>query len=255
MKTLKDLKAQMLANPAIAAEYEAQAEEFAAARAGIGSWDKQYLEELEQEWRSTLDPCFIGEQAKESVFSLMLGYRKSTGKHLMDFLAEKKQARESMPPALMTGLPFTFMARGLDATIGRATIYGDAQYWDAIENFYAAVCEYCEIVAACIAEGDDAQAWHFASQCARIDGAATMLAALSGDTTVAQTLSKLGTDALHAKNRERKQNAFAWLDANPPPPRGKANAARHIAKRFCVTEDTGKAWVKEWEKKRGGVCP
>ena len=32
MKTLKDLKAQMLANPAIAAEYEAQAEEFAAAR-------------------------------------------------------------------------------------------------------------------------------------------------------------------------------------------------------------------------------
>jgi predicted transcriptional regulator len=32
MKTLKDLKAQLLANPAIAAEYEAQAEEFAAAR-------------------------------------------------------------------------------------------------------------------------------------------------------------------------------------------------------------------------------
>lgn len=32
MKPLKDLKAQMLANPAIAAEYEAQAEEFAAAR-------------------------------------------------------------------------------------------------------------------------------------------------------------------------------------------------------------------------------
>ena len=32
MKTLKDLKAQLLANPAIAAEYDAQAEEFAAAR-------------------------------------------------------------------------------------------------------------------------------------------------------------------------------------------------------------------------------
>ena len=32
MKTLKDLKAQMLANPEIRAEYDAQAEEFAAAR-------------------------------------------------------------------------------------------------------------------------------------------------------------------------------------------------------------------------------
>ena len=32
MKTLKDLKAQMLANPAIRAEYDAQAEDFAAAR-------------------------------------------------------------------------------------------------------------------------------------------------------------------------------------------------------------------------------
>ena len=32
MKTLKDLKAQMLENPAIRAEYDAQAEDFAAAR-------------------------------------------------------------------------------------------------------------------------------------------------------------------------------------------------------------------------------
>lgn len=255
MKTLKDLKAQLLANPAIAAEYEAQAEEFAAARADIGIWDSQHLEQLAQEWRTTLNPCFIGEQAQESVLSLMFGYEKSTGKHLTDFLVEKKQARESMPPASITGLPFVFMARGFDAAMGRTTIYGDAQYWDAIENFYSQVCEYCEGIAACIAKGDDAQAWQLASQCTRIDGAATMLAALSGDTTAAQALSKLGTDALHAKNREKKQTAFAWLDANPPPPRGKANAARYIAKHFFVTEDTGKEWVKEWEKKRGGVCP
>lgn len=71
----------------------------------------------------------------------------------------------------------------------------------------------------------------------------------------AQTFAKAGTDARHTKSRERKQNAFAWLDENPPPPRGKANAARYIAKHFFVTEDTGKEWVKEWEKKRGGVCP
>lgn len=137
-----------------------------------------------------------------------------------------------------------------------APIFGTPEYWKQLSTLFSGVFIHAMAVIKSYGANQDARAVSETLLAAsQLLGSAKAFAIFCGDTTAAQTLSKLGTDALHAKNRERKQNAFAWLDANPPKPRGKANAARYIAKHFFVTEDTGKEWVKEWEKKRGGVCP
>lgn len=64
-----------------------------------------------------------------------------------------------------------------------------------------------------------------------------------------KTFAKAGASAAHAENRAIKQDVFAWLDANPPRPRGKSAAATAIAGKVApVVFTTALKWVNEWEK-------
>ena len=82
MKTLKDLKAQMLANPAIRAEYDAQAEDFAAARELIAARARAGLTQSEVAQRMGTTQSAVarleGGKAAPSIRSL-LRYAQAIG--------------------------------------------------------------------------------------------------------------------------------------------------------------------------------
>lgn len=64
-------------------------------------------------------------------------------------------------------------------------------------------------------------------------------------------LASAGAAGRHAENRAIKQDVFAWLDANPPEPRGKDAAAAEIAGGVVpVAFRTARRWIDEWEKLR-----
>lgn len=66
-----------------------------------------------------------------------------------------------------------------------------------------------------------------------------------------KSLAKAGASATHAETRAMKQDVFAWLDVNPPKPRGKSAAATAIAAKVApVVFTTALKWVNEWEKLR-----
>lgn len=68
---------------------------------------------------------------------------------------------------------------------------------------------------------------------------------------ILKVLAKKGADALHARNRKAKMAVFNLLDANPPKPRGKEQAARDICRSgIHITERTIRKWIDEWEKQR-----
>lgn len=62
---------------------------------------------------------------------------------------------------------------------------------------------------------------------------------------------RAAANKLHTENHAIKQDVFAWLDANPPKPRGKSAAATAIAGKVApVVFTTALKWVNEWEKLR-----
>ena len=66
-----------------------------------------------------------------------------------------------------------------------------------------------------------------------------------------KSFAKAGANATHAETRAMKQDVFAWLDVNPPKPRGKSAAATAIAAKVApVVFTTALKWVNEWEKLR-----
>ena len=66
-----------------------------------------------------------------------------------------------------------------------------------------------------------------------------------------KSFAKAGASATHAETRAMKQDVFAWLDVNPPKPRGKSAAATAIAAKVApVVFTTALKWVNEWEKLR-----
>ena len=67
----------------------------------------------------------------------------------------------------------------------------------------------------------------------------------------AKDAGRAGAAGRHTENRAIKQDVFAWLDANPPKPRGKSAAATAIAGKVApVVFTTALGWVNEWEKLR-----
>ncbi|WP_287877869.1 hypothetical protein [Acidovorax sp.] len=66
-----------------------------------------------------------------------------------------------------------------------------------------------------------------------------------------KTIAVRGAAARHKENRAIKQDVFAWLDANPPKPRGKDAAATEIVGSVVpVTFRTARKWIDEWENLR-----
>jgi len=71
-----------------------------------------------------------------------------------------------------------------------------------------------------------------------------------------KSLANAGAAGRHTENRAIKQDVFAWLDANPPKPRGKSAAATAIAGKVApVVFTTALKWVNEWEKLRSTGTP
>ncbi len=67
---------------------------------------------------------------------------------------------------------------------------------------------------------------------------------------------RAAANKLHTENHAIKQDVFAWLDANPPKPRGKSAAATAIAGKVApVVFTTALKWVNEWEKLRSNGTP
>lgn len=67
---------------------------------------------------------------------------------------------------------------------------------------------------------------------------------------------RAAANKLHTENHAIKQDVFAWLDANPPKPRGKSAAATAIAGKVApVVFTTALKWVNEWEKLRSTGTP
>ena len=63
-----------------------------------------------------------------------------------------------------------------------------------------------------------------------------------------KSLANAGAAGRHTENRAIKQDVFAWLDANPPKPRGKDAAAAAIAGGVVpVAFRTARKWIDEWE--------
>jgi hypothetical protein len=206
------------------------------------------LEQMAEEYRASRTPAAIREKAKEFVFMLMFGYEQSTGQNLQLLLSGTRIEGEKIP--IFRQSPSTWFAlNGVKPKF--IPDYKSPDYWETLAWLYCSLEFSCDLSARAEDSGDITEAWAYAAECRELEGRAKIFAAMCGDGDAAQALSRLGTDARHAKNRARKQDAFAWLTKNPPKPRGKANAARHISKQFYITEETGKEWVKEWEKKKG----
>ena len=183
------------------------------------------------------------ESAKDAAFLLFEGYGATAGGSAIAFLKQRyKRTKLSTVGQFAPRLPNQKHKLPLYQ-------YGTAAYWQVLGDVFITLCLYIEWAKDGGADATIENILLTVAKSNELLGVAKTIAAISGDKTAAQVLSKLGTDAAHANNRAKKQEAFAWLTKNPPKPRGKANAARHIAKHYFVTEDTGKVWVKEWEKK------
>jgi hypothetical protein len=106
---------------------------------------------------------------------------------------------------------------------------------------------------------DTIKAWQYTARCKYWLGIVigTWASNLDERQKVADFAMK-GVAARHAENRAMKEEVFAYLNANPPKPRGMDGAATAIFEKKLVpikSWRTARDWVGEWNKLRSTGIP